>query len=131
MASARRRPVNSGSEERLLSDDYDAGNTAEPDEDAAGRRDRVAAGKGNIGQADSPDSVRIATGVLDTISQKYESLDYEVNFNSLMLDEIRKRGWKFVLAKVSEIVDFFSFLFRDNPKLRDLCGPSFGAFHRM
>ena len=41
------------------------------------------------------------TGVLDTISQKYESLDYEVNFNSLMLDEIRKRGWKFVLAKVS------------------------------
>ena len=36
------------------------------------------------------------TGVLDTISQQYESLDY----NSVLLDEIRIRGYKFVMQKV-------------------------------
>jgi hypothetical protein len=59
--------------------------------------------KETVDTSDNPDgspSGRIATGVLETISQKYESLDYEVNFNSLMLDEIRTRGWTFVLAKV-------------------------------
>ena len=40
------------------------------------------------------------TGVLDTISQQYESLDYFTNFNSLLLDEIRTRGYKFVIKKV-------------------------------
>merc|ERR1719427_2184915 len=39
------------------------------------------------------------TGVLDTISQQYESLDYDTNFNSLLLDEIRIRGYKFVMRK--------------------------------
>ena len=42
------------------------------------------------------------TGVLDTISQRYESLDYFTNFNSLLLDEIRRRGYKFVTRTVSE-----------------------------
>ena len=40
------------------------------------------------------------TGVLDTISQQYESLDYFTNFNSLLLDEIRTRGYKFIIKKV-------------------------------
>ena len=43
----------------------------------------------------------VDTGVLDTISQQYESLDYDTNFNSLLLDEIRIRGYKFVMRKVS------------------------------
>ena len=42
------------------------------------------------------------TGVLETISQQYESLDYFTNFNSLLLDEIRRRGYKFVIRKVVE-----------------------------
>ena len=42
------------------------------------------------------------TGVLDTISQRYESLDYFTNFNSLLLDEIRRRGYKFVTRTVSD-----------------------------
>jgi len=41
----------------------------------------------------------VDTGVLDTISQQYESLDYDTNFNSLLLDEIRIRGYKFVMKK--------------------------------
>jgi len=41
----------------------------------------------------------VDTGVLDTISQQYESLDYDTNFNSLLLDEIRIRGYKFVMRK--------------------------------
>ena len=44
------------------------------------------------------------TGVLDTISQRYESLDYFTNFNSLLLDEIRRRGYKFVTRTVSEYI---------------------------
>ena len=36
------------------------------------------------------------TGTLDTISQQYESLNYFTNYNSLLLDEIRKMGFKFV-----------------------------------
>ena len=39
------------------------------------------------------------TGVLETISQQYESLDYFTNFNSLLLDEIRQRGYRFVIKK--------------------------------
>ena len=39
------------------------------------------------------------TGTLETISQQYESLDYFTNFNSLLLDEIRRRGYKFVIKK--------------------------------
>ena len=42
------------------------------------------------------------TGALETISQQYESLDYFTNFNSLLLDEIRRRGYKFVIRKVVE-----------------------------
>ena len=38
------------------------------------------------------------TGVLDTISQQYESLDYFTNFNSLLLDEIRTRGYKVIFV---------------------------------
>jgi hypothetical protein len=113
MAAARvfrRRPLGgtaatSDPEERLLvhSEDEDHDEIEDNAEENA-----VHVEEGEEGQIDfrrkdggSRRSVRIATGVLDTISQKYESLDYEVNFNSLMLDEIRKRGWKFVLAKVS------------------------------
>ena len=40
------------------------------------------------------------TGTLDTISQQYESLNYFDNYNSLLLDEIRKMGFKFVQRKV-------------------------------
>ena len=43
--------------------------------------------------------VKYNLGVLDTISQKYESLDYDTNFNSLLLDEVRSRGYKFVVRK--------------------------------
>ena len=42
----------------------------------------------------------VDTGVLDTISQKYESLDYDTNYNSVLLDEIRIRGYKFIIKKV-------------------------------
>ena len=42
----------------------------------------------------------VDTGVLDTISQQYESLDYDTNYNSVLLDEIRIRGYKFVMQKV-------------------------------
>ena len=40
------------------------------------------------------------TGVLDTISQQFESLDYFTNYSSLLLDEIRIRGYKFIVRKV-------------------------------
>ena len=40
------------------------------------------------------------TGVLDTISQQFESLDYCTNYSSLLLDEIRIRGYKFIVRKV-------------------------------
>ena len=40
------------------------------------------------------------TGTLDTISQQYESLNYFTNYNSLLLDEIRKMGFKFVKRTV-------------------------------
>ena len=40
------------------------------------------------------------TGTLDTISQQYESLNYFDNYNSLLLDEIRKMGFKIVQRKV-------------------------------
>ena len=42
----------------------------------------------------------VDTGVLDTISQQYESLDYDTNYNSVLLDEIRIRGYKFIMQKV-------------------------------
>ena len=40
------------------------------------------------------------TGTLDTISQQYESLNYFTNYNSLLLDEIRQMGFKFVKRTV-------------------------------
>ena len=40
------------------------------------------------------------TGTLEAISQQYESLNYFDNYNSLLLDEIRKMGFKFVQRKV-------------------------------
>lgn len=39
-------------------------------------------------------------GQMDTISRQYESLDYDTNFNSLLLDEMRHRGYKFVIRQV-------------------------------
>ena len=45
----------------------------------------------------------VDTGVLDTISQQYESLDYDTNYNSVLLDEIRIRGYKFIMQKVENI----------------------------
>ena len=44
-------------------------------------------------------SSNLDTGVLETISQQYESLDYFTNYSSLLLDEIRQRGYKFVIKK--------------------------------
>ena len=43
------------------------------------------------------------TGTLDTISQQYESLNYFTNYNSLLLDEIRQMGFKFVKRTVGYI----------------------------
>ena len=113
MATCRRRRVsNAGSDEERLVYEDDEDNSLQPagherngeeeeQEEEAGPVEDLGWSKDAAVGFRRPRSVRIATGVLDTISQKYESLDYEVNFNSLMLDEIRKRGWKFVLAKVS------------------------------
>ena len=39
------------------------------------------------------------TGQMDTISKQYESLDYDTNFNSLLLDEMRDKGYKFVVRQ--------------------------------
>ena len=50
---------------------------------------------------------RINTGLLDTISQTYESLDYDTNFNSVLLDEMRSRGYKFIIRKVSTYINCF------------------------
>ena len=47
-----------------------------------------------------PGDNEMDTGVLDTISQQFESLDYFTNYSSLLLDEIRIRGYKFVVRKV-------------------------------
>jgi len=41
----------------------------------------------------------LETGNMETISKKYESLDYDTNFNSVLLDEIRMKGWAFVIKK--------------------------------
>lgn len=41
----------------------------------------------------------LETGNMETISKKYESLDYDTNFNSLLLDEIRMNGWNFIIKK--------------------------------
>ena len=49
------------------------------------------------------------TGVLDTISQQFESLDYFTNYSSLLLDEIRIRGYKFVIRKVLSDLDCWYF----------------------
>lgn len=72
----QRRPGSPSDEERLL-------------EDGAG------------GEGKEEDDL-IYTGALDTISQKYESLDYDTNFNSLLLDEIRSRGYRFEITKVNQ-----------------------------
>ena len=56
----------------------------------------------NQEEAEEEEEDFMDTGVLDTISQRYESLDYFTNFNSLLLDEIRRRGYKFVTRTVSE-----------------------------
>ena len=45
----------------------------------------------------------VDTGVLDTISQQYESLDYDTNYNSVLLDEIRIRGYKFISKTCSHL----------------------------
>jgi hypothetical protein len=113
MATPRRRRAsrNDWSEDRLLLSEDSEEDSIQP---VVGLQDKEGGEEDNTeedlavkkDEDDSrPSSVRIATGVLETISQKYESLDYEVNFNSLMLDEIRKRGWKFVLAKVKSFLN--------------------------
>ena len=51
--------------------------------------------------------IKTTSGVLDTISQKYESLDYDTNFNSLLLDEMRSRGHKFVVRKAGLTFPFY------------------------
>ena len=58
----------------------------------------------NQEEAEEEEEDFMDTGVLDTISQRYESLDYFTNFNSLLLDEIRRRGYKFVTRTVSEYI---------------------------
>jgi len=41
----------------------------------------------------------VPTGTMETISKQFESLDYDTNFNSLLLDEIRIKGWHFIIKK--------------------------------
>ena len=62
----------------------------------------------NQEEAEEEEEDFMDTGVLDTISQRYESLDYFTNFNSLLLDEIRRRGYKFVTRTVSECMGGYS-----------------------
>ena len=57
-----------------------------------------------------PGDNEMDTGVLDTISQQFESLDYFTNYSSLLLDEIRIRGYKFVVRKVGLLVLYKLFL---------------------
>ena len=33
-------------------------------------------------------------------SKKYESLDYDTNYNSILVDEMRHKGYKFVFQQV-------------------------------
>ncbi len=114
MAACRHRRSSRGSSEEslIVREDVDEGgddNRVAPDEVFPEGKDdeeeEVVVEHKENGEVkkseESSEGRRIATGVLDTISQKYESLDYEVNFNSLMLDEIRKRGRRFVRTKVS------------------------------
>ena len=58
----------------------------------------------NQEEGEEEDEDVLDTGSLETISQEYESLDYFTNFNSLLLDEIRKRGFKFVTRTVRRYI---------------------------
>jgi len=117
MAAVRRRPLTGTStticsDERLLllpDNEEDIGESHKGvEEEEGGQMDSATSG----GSGESRQSVRIATGVLGTISQRYESLDYEVNFNSLMLDEIRKQSSKFAMVKVSFLSLFLVLVLR-------------------
>nr|CAH7740092.1 unnamed protein product [Callosobruchus chinensis] len=51
---------------------------------------------------------KIQTGSLNILSAKYESLDYDTCENYLLLDEERKKGYKFIVQK--SIARWFVFL---------------------
>ncbi|RZC41881.1 H(+)/Cl(-) exchange transporter 7 [Asbolus verrucosus] len=53
-------------------------------------------------------SEKIETGSLNVLSAKYESLDYDTCENYLLLDEERKKGYKFIVRK--SIARWFIFL---------------------
>jgi len=63
------------------------------------RRGSVSSEAGLVVDGEVENEDVVDTGVLDTISQQYESLDYDTNYNSVLLDEIRIRGYKFVMQK--------------------------------
>jgi chloride channel 7 len=44
-------------------------------------------------------SEKIETGSLNVLSAKYESLDYDTCENYLLLDEERKKGYRFIVRK--------------------------------
>lgn len=50
----------------------------------------------------------VSVGSLNVLSAKYESLDYDVCENYLLLDEERKKGYKFIIQK--NIARWFIFL---------------------
>jgi len=64
------------------------------------RRGSMSSEAGLVVEGEVENEDVVDTGVLDTISQQYESLDYDTNYNSVLLDEIRIRGYKFVMQKV-------------------------------
>ncbi|CAG9817829.1 unnamed protein product [Phaedon cochleariae] len=51
---------------------------------------------------------KVETGSLNVLSAKYESLDYDTCENYLLLDEVRKKGYKFIVHK--SIARWFVFL---------------------
>ncbi|KAJ8923258.1 hypothetical protein NQ315_001814 [Exocentrus adspersus] len=51
---------------------------------------------------------KVQTGSLNVLSAKYESLDYDTCENHLLLDEERKKGYKFIVQK--NIARWFTFL---------------------
>ena len=47
--------------------------------------------------------------MINVCSKKYESLDYDTNYNSILVDELRHKGYKFVFKQVrtNPLMTFF------------------------
>lgn len=104
MASCRRRQGSGASDEEPLHstmEDEELNMDVDWDEEGEEEEEEVEAEKEIVNLvAHEYNADLINTGALDTISQQYESLDYDTNFNSIFLDEMRSKGYKFVMKKV-------------------------------